>query len=655
MIPGKVLRRVLCVVGLSIILAFAVACFFSGAIRRQAGLASGSGGPAGGLAGKQSGELPGKPSGGSAQGGAISFLWQPGARQAYDVRRHLDIDLSGSAMIDTAQPLHLELQGVLNFRLLKVDNEKVSAAIQLRPCQAMLNRSSVDHEALGLCQPFRVDFRKNGVIHSMAFPPGLSKEARRMLGGLLYAAQVALPQAACGQAGEWTQVERDRAGRYEARYGFSGEGICKRKLRYLSSGESGRRKVTISKSSFLAGLSASASWLDSLRGEEELRIGRGNAASVSSRSTIALSRLSSVEEGLALWGASPDSLLALKEDDRGEPDSKQKPKAAASLRAAADGYLAQLLEKLLALEDKDRPEIIFALRDLFGRDSGSCRSIVELLHAEKYRKIAPSILLALKLAGTGPAQSSLVSIMNGSAQDHALRLGAIAQLGSLTAPGSETINSLWERFEKRTDSADDPETDLSNTAVLALGALANHSRENNPFITNEISERLVLETEENGDSERLVFLINAMGNTGAPQVVKTVTGFLDSADNLIRAKAAFACRNLQDEESAAKLANILETDYSPKVRTNAAKALLERSPGDAEKRVAQKRLVDEQNQETRLLLIRIIARAPSFSQEDARLLQKFATIETSREVIKEIYKHITPDGKPLPGKSDKSH
>lgn len=191
-------------------------------------------------------------------------------------------------------------------------------------------------------------------------------------------------------------------------------------------------------------------------------------------------------------------------------------------------------------------------------------------------ELAAALIDALGRAGNAEAQALLAEWIAGDDAEFA-RHGVVALIG-LREPGPEVLAAAARWL------GDDSQPELQTTALLALGAVSHaagsHSGGQAAFDHVMAWKQHAIET------DRLPEWIEALGNSGSPQVVDAVRAYLDHEDASIRASAVHALR-LVFVPAVSELAGERgRADLAAGVRERAAEVLGARADAQARAAIA---------------------------------------------------------------------
>lgn len=381
---------------------------------------------------------------------------------------------------------------------------------------------------------------------------------------------------------EWETVETDSTGTFEVSYRrrVAGEQehqeLERRKLRILG-GPEGMPQLDIPELQCVASASFSddRGWFDQAISTESMRaLIPGTEFRVAFDASfawvlqaVAYVDLTALPE--ADWDSPWASPSGSADAGAAAPDA-----AMAILRAEIKGKsLTDLVDELaLALESKGprSAEMFQAIRRLSAlliTDPTALAALPDLLGALP-ADVAVAVLAAVARAGTPEAQALLAALATSPETPHSLRDAAAKMMFALETPNAATLAAAKQLTM-------DPDPNISSTATLLLGALAN--RTSSPEVMNDL---LAAEGALAQDGKSGLWL-EALGNSAHPAVVDAVQPYLQSEDSSIRESAVLSLRHLQGEQVSQSLAAAALNDVDASIRMDAVSILAAQSDATA--------------------------------------------------------------------------
>ncbi|MDH5674311.1 MAG: HEAT repeat domain-containing protein [Myxococcales bacterium] len=443
--------------------------------------------------------------------------------------------------------------------------DRFSAVLSLRVVDAQPDRSTLraglsqvelqqqlsdpeDRVSHSLEAGFELDVGRDCRIQALRLPAAWSASAGLMVSGLLSLHEHVLQPGA-----SWEADQTDGVGRHRARYLRSGDEVQRRKLYYDSQGlEAFGMSVSLPMAEASARFDARG--LISSTVHERLRITVGDElrADLEQRSTL----VRDTDDRFAEPRAS-DALA------RYDPGASAKgvrlPEAPADPAALARAYqtLAGRLSDWTVRDARTmagllvaRPELVAELRALLDR-----QALDETGRA--------SVFWALELAGTKTAKRALLSLLSAPRDHDRVRAAsALASAGNAVVADGEALLSLYRQ---------DDEPRVSSAALLALGAMG---VEASPEVKSYVRDQLEAELLAADGPEATRVALQAIGNTGDPELLGLAAERLGDAEPAVRATAASALRRM-GRPAVAPLKRAFESETSAAVAAAMARALIE--------------------------------------------------------------------------------
>jgi HEAT repeat protein len=221
------------------------------------------------------------------------------------------------------------------------------------------------------------------------------------------------------------------------------------------------------------------------------------------------------------------------------------------LRSGGKNSIAQAAD-FLALYLRARPEM--------------AQEIMRLL---KERAIPPdleaTIFLALEMAGTPQAHDALIS---GLGEDHSSnnRSRAAAALPDIPRPEPRTLDALRETARTAVAESPDETRLVRNSATFAIGTLEKRTRVAYPALAKQaVAELRSSLGSAQGDQAQAVAL-DAIGNSGNPELLTDVKPLLAAPEGLVRAHAVEAMGHMPPEANQDMFGPLIESEQDPRIR-----------------------------------------------------------------------------------------
>lgn len=514
----------------------------------------------------------------SREAGARAVLqpairWELGAHQAYrlETAAVMRANLPGAGL-----PVRTEarLSGVLELEV--EDEDETGARVRFRLARpSYVTPGGPDRaEEVRLSTPFDVVFARDGRPLRFDLPPDVPAEGKVVLEQLVRTFQVVV---ATGSGKRWTAREENGMGRYVAGYRVADDGtVIKAKTVFEevtagATGFPGPLQVQLPRSEAIVRLNPGASWVETVTVEEETRVLARGELIIDSTLEASLTRIPvPTEETLEPSLDTSPARSALATAPEGVPSRSPAGSDPALLATVPADELERLLE---GLESSGGASIacVHGIRDLLRAHPETAELVYAALAGGSVGDLpAAALVNSLQLAGTPEAQAALGSILEEARFGRMNRLRAAIALGGVEQPTAEALDSLW-----RTSALRQPgeATELADTALLALGALAPLARGTGAEPAGLVEARLVQRLAAAGNPDETGILLGALGNARNPALVPTVAPYLDDISAYVRCSAADALGNLPDPATEFLLSTRLRQETDPRVRTALASSL----------------------------------------------------------------------------------
>ena len=506
--------------------------------------------------------LPAPGSSGTTVGpdvGETALQWRVGQAQQYELQLESSflMTLPGAS---SGQAMNLRMDGVLDFRTLKVDAAGADVGMRFESLSLAIDGASDAEVNRALESPFRVRFDLNGRPLAFEFPATLAQEHRDILENLVTMFQVIVA------AGTSWQIEESNAnGRYQARYTRTGStALSKQKVSYLPSITTGSTPEVASEETIV--LDPAHDWITGMSLDERIVINDPGSVPVQV-ANLATLRLVGTGSWAApgLWAFTTATV----------PEAVVDPRANLPALSSAEAQ-RQLAANVRELDDADesRSLIIHRLRDLLLVDDQLPDMLIETLRTEELsEQTRADLYLAFELAGTPASQAALASVLLDNSWPPMDAMRAIVALAGVDAPTEDTLATLWGLA--RTDLAGTDRRDLPGTATLAIGSLGSGMREaGEPGYAALRDDLLVSASGAIEPAQRAVFLY-ALGNTADPDPLlqRDLVSYLDDPSTEVRSAAAKTLGRLGTDQVAQELLQRVQVESSSQARASLAEAL----------------------------------------------------------------------------------
>jgi HEAT repeat protein len=313
----------------------------------------------------------------------------------------------------------------------------------------------------------------------------------------------------------------------------------------------------------------------------------------------------------------------------------------------------------------DLIELVHGLRDMLEAFPERAAEIPALIKSMDLDTKASSLIVqALELIGHTEAQDALKEIISGDDFKHDIQIQAIVAASGLKKPEENITKTLWDTLEgdmtkidvdsskmKQDEKGDLSEEDQNllnegekaSTALLALGALSKAYRENGDLANADIINQQIVELmKKSNGSDSLAIGMMAMDNSGDLSQLGDLTPYLESKSSQVRAAAVNSLRHDNTDPTLRTLADIVKTDDNKKVRGTATQILQDHGGNIAIDTFVDS-IAKEKDEELRAKMIEYLGKNKSEFPGVLESLQKHKSVETDRDVMKELYRAIYRD------------
>ena len=528
--------------------------------------------------------------------------WDDGARYSYKVVLASKTEMGkGNVLID------FHLAGRMEIFARKVEAGTVRLAARLQDVHVEGTSSGGDTNLADLArelqQPWFATLR-SGRIEALSVKRGSAAAAVGIERTLSAALQFVSPDASTPNAAEWSGVEHDATGRYQASYRAQPEEgrFSKRKQRYesLLFGVSGLRPGV------RLGPQAPSEVPAIVKSTGEVQIGRGALRSVRSDDEVS-GRLatgapiaSKTSLDLTLEAAAPApappemtgpgaDFLQLEPGDPYAPPAARLQNDAAKIAGWTFETAVAEIEKLEASRPPPTvetaggaPEVqnaeesaraqrmgnaFMALSAIFRSDPATIRRASAIIRKDGL--VANALVDAISSAGTPFGQATLLELATDAKLPQRLRETAAGSLIRSDRPSPETVAGLGKRF-------DDPVIGVH--ATYGLGTFARKLRKTGEGgLSDEISRLLVQRLAAVREQSDKVKVMRGIANSAWLGALPAVRPYLDDRDPYLRAGAVEALRLMDAPEIDGLIAKrMADKDLVP--RNAALNAAIPRPP-----------------------------------------------------------------------------
>jgi len=420
-------------------------------------------------------------------------------------------------------PTYIDLKAGLYLRVISIDPDEVSCAVQLHDVDLSLTPANPDLTSRLTAYYERsvsVLFYPDGRIKSLTFP-GLESNYvgyRQLMQQLEMVIKSKM---------RYRVTQDDSLGEYEAQYRWQDEKLHRHKIGYLN--VQGADEIRLYQSNATITLSAGVNWYHHFDAHERLRLLQDGKKLLQVQTEISLEYLDSNSSDYAYVDTrelqrqqedDADLYQALEKEELERLFSEERydlQKLLAQIEASPDNiknYL--LLEAYLQLHPEEIPALYDPLKEADRSVSRDLIGMLETLQLEASQKLLSRLTL--------DAEARTLD-----------RTRAIIALAAQQEPTEETKSTLSALVVERQDEVDN---DLANTALLALGAL---SRDHSSSMQE--SETLIhraLQEADNYNDAKVALL--AAKNSGVERYIESIIPYLSSDDPRLRTRAVTLLR-----------------------------------------------------------------------------------------------------------------
>ncbi len=495
-----------------------------------------------------------------------------------------DLDNSGSSVISNQdgallQSLAVDLRGELHIDVLARREGEMALAVHFTHCK-MEQRVAGEVQgadasgaiAISLERPVIVRAKADGTTLGLRFDAQAGAEERNRMRALWGAL---MPVAPLPLAETWVAEQQDALGAMRCNYRLvsanDSRALIERTSRECTGIEAGRPKPALSGTAQVS-VDRALGWFDSALAEETATIevdaaGWTILSQQVARCTLIQARL----DGLVGvdWDLPWDEVSGAADSARMAELSRDQ-----QMRESLDGrtldQLVNQLTALLAAGDIAAPELVRLREDigfLLSIDPDALARVAELvLDPRLSSDLVATLVDCVGRAGTPQAQALLAQWIADQDRANNFRQESVYALIELKSPGEEVVGSLANLL----GDGNDPE--LQGSAILTMGVLANIAGSNTAVGATAFHH--VMNWKKSAeDNDQLPEWIEALGNSGSPQVVDAVKPYLGNDSDQVRASAVHALRLVFTLEVSDIAALRGEEDNSAIVRGRAAEVL----------------------------------------------------------------------------------
>ncbi len=578
--------------------------------------------------------------------------WKEADKKMYKVLVKSNQDTSSAQFGLYNSTFTQRVEAILNFRVLEYSNGKVKLAFQFTPLEISLDEKRIPVLEKLNSQLFLAEWSKDGSVIEWVFPSTISKKDEiGILQNLLYFQVIIL-----GDKKKWISEESDSLGTFIAKYNTKSDQILKAKVKYTqihsqddNSSENPDKpfqsNIQLSYSEIYA--DKKESWLISSNLREKAEIS-GSSFHINISREASLEQIPFVpDNSLDIWKEN------LKYEDAKFQMTKEQKKSLSIWEEAEQNRIEQefkgenfqsIFQKLfknpkeftdLAKMEKMKeylkhfPEEASKVPDLILKGKISGNHILEIIHL-------------LATTGHKESQTALVNILSNKTQSAHARMQAIAGFQEVKNPLEESANALWKVFESRKTEQD---RDYSNTALLALGTVALHTKlqeiAGKDSLPTKIKSRILSElARSSNDPNKLAVLLDASGNTADSSLFPKIKDYVKSEDKITRSSLYSALGNFKDKDSLDFLKNNISKEESPEGRIKIIQSLIQRNGDKEVTKTIQDSIQKESDTNARQYMLQYLIQNKQDVSDYKKTLEKLLETETNEYNRELIYNGI---------------
>lgn len=502
--------------------------------------------------------------------------------------------------------------------------------------------------------PFLFDLSPQGEIGNFRFGYAVTGAERLQIQSVLYELQVILPKQSARQ---WQTVQRDTMGEFKAAYRIT-EGkhrekaLLKRTIREYVTNELAASRFSPT---------VMAAQLKVINDQAEVELWRDNGMA----QTVTHAQHTRMVSGETLLGDSntifaahavdsvstkllPDNLDALlsrqvacsqkqiEEQTRSTDPELNRQAADLNLNGALDRFF----NLLNAGEFAGKKQAEAFLVNYFRLHPQEIAGVIRYIDQRASNSLDMQKELALwnVIAQTGnhEAQQALAGALADNRLNLQTRTTAANHLFNLRYPEPSLVDALWT-FQK---SATNP--DLKNTALFAIGAIAANTAISDGMRTSVLQQLSTLLADARSSRETVIAL-SAIGNTGRPEMIPELQRYLQAPDQQVRAEAYRALTKIPAEHSL----DVIRQSYRSETDSTVKAGILTAVAGmSATEQVSAFFRSEAQSASGSSLLVptaAYLARNAKQSEANIQALNSIIARNPSGQVLREIYRYVSPD------------
>jgi len=536
--------------------------------------------------------------------------WREGAKQMYNFKITMKVS-STNHLSGMGGSTGYTVSGVLNFRVLKADGDRVRAGVQFSDLKVI--NSGYENSGMEKLYSilFLVDFDRSGRVLQWHFPNTISAYDEKLVGNIINGFQV---NAGGLHAGGWSSEETDGTGDFIARYSMKDRSIVKSKKSYSTFTQVTGQKlddfhIIVRHSNIVIQPSEDLSWLESVSGREKIVVSnKGSRAleiRISKESMLKIIPFAP-DKNLAIWaeGITCDDFMALfLQGEKNRESYLQAVRMDMLKKKYAGKKLSYFLSRIFSGKDMDY-DAVWALSEYLLVHPEKSAKIADIIRSGRSKNKMSDLMYALKLCGTIQAQTALCDLATDPVIGKKSRIMAMISLSNLQFPSSVTVETLLA-MASDSDSLSD---EIAASSLITLGTVDHRLIGQGSELKDRVRDEMKSMMKKSSDNEKDVMVIlSAMGNAGDPEFISDIVPYLDSQNTGLRKSAVAALRNMNDDESMGILMDSLENDSDPNVREEAVRGISQRNVTESSVSLVSDAVLREKDQSARYAMLKYLA------------------------------------------------
>jgi len=432
---------------------------------------------------------------------------------------------------------NIDMKAILNTKVLE-ENNKLYILFKLTNIKLAFDNPYLEKILSNIYSKiFLIEISKNGKFINYYLP----KDSKKV--GLFNL--ISLFEIIIKNSSLYTTQEKDAInGIYECTYRIDKD-IYKTRQKYISD----TQNITIDSSYIKAVADKKGNWLFSLKAIENIQVNIGNSP-IKTKNELQLTKIAPVK--FSIKAKNIENIINAIQNEQNIEWSKITTSALKHEIKQNKITFNSLINKFLNshdISDLHKLEIYLKL------NPNEIDKLYDIM-ANSNPNINNRLIAILEHLNLPQSQNLLADIANDSNFDDDTRLRAVIALGFQKNLSSDIIDTLWG-IEKNSDNSD-----LSNTALLALGSISSNNA------NTQIDEKL----KELSKQKNSISLIYSMKNSGVTKFKKELTKMLNSSNTQIKTNAIEVLSNVNDPQIHNKLVSMIDSK-SNNVEAAAIKAL----------------------------------------------------------------------------------